>query len=235
MSTQAVTATVGTNRMSKIFGGTITDEVWTNLQDTNSSTNLGILIPRAVVSKVQAEYTAGLAAWRIQNAQTLFVSRRGWAALEDNSCYHSAGVTNYAVAPDDIIQMYAMPVDSTSNKSNALAWVTTSKGTELYQAKAVADGTATAMTTALQNQSLGDAAFNSTLTSFSVCVEDGAQLDKVEFIDSAGGVQLTIQGNTRIPNGTLGGGTSAYYNLDATGLALPITKGFTMKITTKSA
>lgn len=220
--------------MSKIFGGTITDEVWTNLQDTNSSTNLGILIPRAVVSNVQAEYTAGLAAWRIQNAQTLFVSRRGWAALEDNSCYRTAAVSNYAVAPDDIIQMYAMPVDSTSAKSNALAWVTTSKGTELYQAKAVADGTATAMTTALQNQSLGDAAFNSTLTSFSVCLEDGAHLDKVEFIDSAGGVQLTIQGNHRI-NQNASGGTSPYYNIDVTGLTLPITKGFAMKITTKSA
>ena len=158
MSTQAVTSTVGTNRMSKVFGGTITDEVWTNIQDTNSSTNLGILIPRASISNVQAEYTGGLAAWRIQNAQTLFVSRRGWAALEDNSCYSSAAIATYGVAPDDIIQMYAMPT-AAANKVNALAWVTTSKGVELYKAKNVTDATAAEMKTALQDQSLGDAAF----------------------------------------------------------------------------
>lgn len=219
--------------MSKVFGGTITDEVWTNIQDTNSSTNLGILIPRASISNVQAEYTGGLAAWRIQNAQTLFVSRRGWAALEDNSCYSSAAIATYGVAPDDIIQMYAMPT-AAANKVNALAWVTTSKGVELYKAKNVTDATATEMKTALQDQSLGDAAFNSTLTSFSVCLEDGAQLDKVEFIDSAGGVQMTIQGNHRI-NQNASGGVSPYYNLDVSGLGLPITKGFTMKITAKSA
>ena len=233
MSEQAVTATVATNRMSKIFGGTITDEVWTNIQDTNSSTNLGILIPRAPISNVQAEYNAGLAAWRIQNAQTLFVNRRGWAALEDNSCFMSGMIPTYGVAPDDIIQMYAMP-EAGSGKVNALAWVTTSKGTELYKAKGVSDATATEMKTALQQQSLGDAGFNSTLTSFSICLEDGAQLDKVEFIDSAGGVQMTVQGNYRT-SAKAAGGTSPYYNLDVSGLALPITKGFTMKITTKSA
>ena len=170
---------------------------------------------------------------RSQNAQTLFVSRRGWAALEDNSCYSSARIPTYGVAPDDIIQMYAMPT-AAANKVNALAWVHTSKGVELYKAKDVTDATATEMKTALQDQSLGDAAFNSTLTSFSVCLEDGAQLDKVEFIDSAGGVQMTIQGNHRI-NQTSAGGTSSYYNLDVSGLGLPITKGFTMKITAKSA
>ena len=100
---------------------------------------------------------------------------------------------------------------------------------------AVADSTATEVKTALQDQSFGDAAFNSTLTEFSVQVEDGADLQKVEFIDSAGGTVLTIQGDQRIPNGTAGGGTSAYFNLKAMGLSLAVTKGFTMKVSTKSA
>ena len=91
------------------------------------------------------------------------------------------------------------------------------------------------MTTALQSQTFGDAAFNSTLTQLSICLEDGASLDKVEFIDSAGGVVLTIQGDSRIPNATAGGGTSAYYNLMVPGMSLLVTKGFAMKITTKSA
>ena len=78
-----------------------------------------------------------------------------------------------------MIQVYTQPVDSTSAKSNGLAWVTTSKGTELYEALAVADATATEVKTALQDQSFGDAAFNSTLTEFSIQVEDGADLHKV--------------------------------------------------------
>jgi len=235
MSTQGATATIGNGRMSKIFSGTVTDGVWSNIQDTLSATNLGILIPGMPVNFVQAQYNGGLMAWRIQNAQSLQVSRRGWGALIGSSCYKSAGIPTYAIGPDDMIQVYAQPVDSTSAKTNALAWVTTTKGTELYQALAVADGASTAMTTALQQQTFGDAAFNSTLTQLSICLEDGASLDKVEFIDSAGGVVLTIQGDDRIPNGAAGGGTSAYYNLMVPSMSLMVTKGFAMKITTKSA
>jgi len=81
-------------------------------------------------------------------------------------------------------------------------------------------------------ESFGDAAFNSTLTQISICLNDGANLDKVEFIDSAGGVVLTIQGDSRIPNATQGGGgTSAYYNLMVPNMGLQVTKGFKMKIT----
>ena len=232
MTTQNVSATVGTMRMSKIFAGTITDGVWTNLQDTISSTNLGILIPSAPLNFVQAEYAGGLAAYRIQNAQTLQVSRRGWAAKEDYSCFESSRIQTYPVGPDDMIQMYSLPVDATANQTNALAWIHTTKGTELYKAQDVVDNTGTALKTALQDQTLGDAAFNSTLTGFSICLEDGASLDKVELIDSSGGVVFTFQGNYRMPSQ---GGTSAYYNFSADKLQLPITKGFTMKIYTVSA
>ena len=104
MTTQAVTATIGNGRMSKIFGGTVTDGVWSNIQDTLSATNLGILIPGMPVNFVQAEYAAGLMAYRIQNAQSLAVSRRGWGALEDYSCYKSAGIPPYDICPYDMIQ-----------------------------------------------------------------------------------------------------------------------------------
>jgi len=232
MTTQAVSATIGNGRMSKVFSGTITDGVWTNIQDSISSTNLGILIPNAIVNFVQAEYTAGLAAYRVQNAQTLQVSRRGWAAKDDYSCYETSKIAPYSISPDDMIQVYALPVDATANQTAALAWFHTTKGTELYKATDIADNTGTALKTALQDQTLGDAAFNSTLTGFSICLEDGAQLDKVEFIDSSGGVQMTFQGNYRMPTQ---GGTSAYYNMKVDGLSLPITKGYTVKVYTVSA
>jgi len=229
MSTQSVTATVGNNRMSKVFGGTITDGVWTNIQDNLSSTNLGILMPRTVVSNVQGQYEEGLAAWRIQNAQSLFVNRRGWASTDSVNCYSSTRIPPYSIAPDDMIQFF--PLAKGSGKTNALAWVTTTKGTELYKTLEAVDNTATEMKTALQDQSLGDAAFNSTITAFSICLQEEARLEKVEFVDSAGGVILTIYGGHRLED-KQGLGMSPYYNLDVTGLGLPITKGFTMKITT---
>jgi hypothetical protein len=224
---------VGNGMMSKVFSATVTEEAWKNMQDTLSNTNLGILIPRAVVNNVQASTDSdGCMAWRIQNAQTLRVSRRGWGSKEGYNCYASAAIPAHSINPDEIIQYYIMPADATANQSNALAWVHTTKGTELYQAKDIADNTATAMTTSLQGQTLGDAAFNSTLTGFSIQAEQGARVVKVEFIDSAGGVVLTIDGNYRQPTD---GGTSAYYNLEAKGLSLAVTKGFTMKITTVTA
>lgn len=229
MTTQAVTATVGNNRMSKIFGGTITDGVWTNIEDTLSETNLGILIPRATISNISANYTAGLAAYRLQNAQSLAVSRTGWASKDGYSCYKSAHIRPVSISPDDMIQVYSMP-KAGSGKTHALAWVHTTKGVELYKANDVAAATATPMITALQEQSFGDAAFGSTLTGVSICLQDGANLDKVEFIDSAGGVVLTINGNHRNPSAD-GAGVSAYYNLDVTGLGLEVTKGFKMQIT----
>jgi len=93
------------------------------------------------------------------------------------------------------------------------------------------DNEAKEMKTALQDQSFGDAAFNSTLTQISICLNDGANLDKVEFIDSAGGVVLTIQGDARIPSPATNGGISAYYNLMVPNMGLQVTKGFKMKIT----
>ena len=64
--------------MSKIFTGTATDGTWSNLQDSLSSTNLGILIPNAIINRATGVYAGGLGAFRIQDAQTLQVSRRGW-------------------------------------------------------------------------------------------------------------------------------------------------------------
>jgi len=228
-----VTSTVGNGKMSKVFSATVADEAWKNMQDTLSNTNLGILIPRAVVNNVQTSSDGtGCLAWRIQNAQTLRVSRRGWGSKAPYNCYSSTMIQPHTIQPDEIIQYYSLAADATANQSSALAWVHTTKGTELYQAKDIADNTATAMTTSLQDQTLGDAAFNSVLTGFSVQAEEGAQVKKVEFIDSAGGVVLTIDGNVRMPTA---GGTSMYYNLEAKGLSLPITKGFTMKVTTVTA
>ena len=232
MTTQGAAIVLSNNQMSKIFSGTATDGVWTNLQDSLSGSNLGILIPNAMINRAIGTYTGGVGAYRIINAQTLAVSRRGWLAEDGYSCYSSGAIAPHRVMPNEIVQVYTQPVDATAAQVNAIAWIHTTKGTELYQALEVKDAILTEMKTALQSQSIGDAAFNSKMTGISIQLEDGGKLTSLSLYDSAGGLIWNLPANYRMPSV---GATSAYYNFKAEGLSIPIGKGFTFKITTKSA
>jgi len=226
--TQTVQATVSNPRMGKIFTATATNDQWdgNTLKDSLSSQQLGILMPGTVVNHVQCQYAGGLAAWRIQNAATLTFQRWGFGVKDGLACYASQSVNPYTVNPNDILTVYPLPAAIAG--SNVLAWVQTSKGVELFEAKAVVDATSTAMTTVVNSQTLGDSMFNSTLGSIHVQCQDGATLDSVEIIDNSGGTVLTLYGGVRAE----GGATSIEYNLQADGLAVPIGKGFALKVTT---
>jgi len=102
----------------------------------------------------------------------------------------------------------------------------------LFKGTAIADNTFTALTTAVNGQSLGDAFFNSRLSALSVQCEDGCTLVEVQIIDEMGGVVFTGQGNVRGPDA---GSRSNHYNIDLTGLAIPIGKGWQFKVKTVTA
>jgi len=229
MTTQATTITTGNARFSKIFSDASTDGVWSGnvLLDTVSNQSLGILIPGATLSFAQAEYESGAMAWRIQNAQTLAVSRYGFGVLAGQNCMSTSQMMPVRVSPNDILTTFPVAKDTTPNQANALAWVSTTKGIELMQALAVPDSTSTEMKTAVNNQTIGDAFFNSTLTKICVQLEDDAQLDRIEIIDNLGGVQMTIQGGYR---GTTASSRSNVFNLEAMGLNVPIGKGFKLNV-----
>ena len=123
-------------------------------------------------------------------------------------------------------------MDATALETNVLAWVQTSKGVELFEAKGVVDATDTELKTVVNEQTLGDSMFNSTLGSIHIQCEDGATLDEVSIIDNSGGVVITLYGGTRGDNL---GAMSLIYNLKADGLNIPIGKGFSMKVKTTSA
>ena len=125
-----------------------------------------------------------------------------------------------------------MALEATPAQSNVMAWVTTSKGTELFTADAVPDNAATAMTSAVNEMSIGDSMFNSVLASVRVQAEDGASVSQVDIIDSSGGTVYTVYGSVR---GTSVGASSLYFNLNASGLGIQIGKGFILKVTTVSA
>lgn len=228
MTTQATQVTAGNPSFSKVFTDTSTDGVWSGnvLTDTISQQSMGILIPNSTLTWVQPEYNSGAMAWRIQNAQSLQVSRWGFGCFGGQSVKQY--IAPYMVNPNDILTTFPLASAQGGGNIACLAWVTTTKGTELFTATA-ADATATLLFTAVNNQSLGDAFFNSQILSISVQVEDGARLNSVEVIDNLGGVQMTVQGNSR---GNMGiGGSNAYNNLECTGLSIPVGKGFTLRLT----
>jgi len=234
LTTQGVSITTGNASMSKIFTDTSTDGVWSGnvCLDSIAGQSIGILIPNSTLTFAQAEYEAGCMAWRLQNAQTLQVTARGWGVKAGQNCMHSSMIAPVRVSPNDILTVFPLPVDATANQSNALAWVHTTKGTELFKGTDIVDSTSTEIKTAVNDQSLGDAFFNSRLTGFSVQCEDMATLDRVEIIDEMGGVVYTAQGNVR---GAQPASRSNYYNIEVKGLNIMIGKGWKLNIVTVTA
>jgi len=226
MSTQPISITLGNPRMSKIFTATGTDGQWSVLTDSIASTNLGILIPNQTLTFAQSQYELGCQAWRIQSATTLQVSRYGLGVLEGQECFMTSQIQNVGVRPDDIISSYSKP-QATGTDCNVLAWISGTKGFELYECTATND-TAKPLTTVINGQTLGDNAFNSTIQRIWVQAQDGASVDKIEFIDEMGGVVQTIQGGER---GATASSQSNMFNLYAYNLAIPVGKGWTVKVT----
>ena len=220
--------------MGKIFTKTATDDQWdgNTLTDSLSGQQVGILMPATTINRVQLQYTGGLCAWRIQNAQSLVFQRFGFGMKDGLACYESSAIAPYSINPNDILTVYPLPVDATANETNILAWVRTSKGVELFETKAAVDGVATEMKTVVNEQTLGDSMFNSTLGSIHVQAEDGATVDEIAIIDNSGGTVMTLYGGVR---GGSGGAMSLIYNLKADNLAVAIGKGFSLKVTTTTA
>jgi hypothetical protein len=232
MTTQAVSVTTGNPTMSKIFNLDATDGQWDGnvLTDSISSQSIGILIPNSVLNFAQANYEAGVMAWRLQNAQTLQVKARGLGNVSGLDCMHSDSITPVTVGQNDILTVYPNPAGS-AGTTNSLAWIQTSKSTELFTATGASDNTATNMVSAVNSQSLGDLFFGSTLQRIWIQVQDGASLDKVEIVDEMGGVVMTLQGGVR---GATGGSRSNQYNLYAMNLGIRIGKGWQIRTTASS-
>lgn len=234
MTSQDVTATVSNPSIGKIFSKSATDDQWdgNTLTDTLSQQQLGILMPGTSINRVQFQYTGGLCAWRIQNSATLTFQRWGFGVKDGLACYSTSYIQPYTINPNDILVAHPLPVEATAGQTNVQAWIQTTKGVELFEAKGVVDATPTAMNTVVNGQSLGDSMFNSMLTSIHVQAEDGATVDQIEIIDNSGGVVVTLYGGVR---GDTLGAMSLSENLRADGLNIAVGKGFSLRITTTSA
>ena len=220
--------------MGKIFSKSATDDQWdgNTLTDTLSQQQIGILMPNTTINRVQFQYAAGLCAWRIQNAQSLTFQRWGFGTRDGFACIESSAIQPYTINPNDILVAHPLPEATGATDSNAFAWITTTKGVELFEAQDIANGTPKELKTVVNQQTLGDSMFNSVLSSIHVQAQDDVTVDQVEIIDNSGGTVLTLYGGVR---GGVPGAMSLVYNLKADGMAVPIGKGFAIKISTTRA
>jgi len=231
MTTQDVSIVLGNPSMSKIFNDAATDGVWSgNIGlDSISQQSLGILIPNAPLSWYQAEYSSGCMAWRIQNAQSLQQVRVGFSVKDGLNSTTPDLMAPMIVNPNDIVSFYPLPAATPTN-SAALAWIYTNRGVELFASAGIADNTATNLKSAVNEQSLGDLLFGTTLGKICIQLQDGAVLTSAVFVDETGGVQMTLNGSKR----GVAGAQSNLYNLEADGLSLRIGKGWKLQLTTTS-
>nr|AIE98809.1 hypothetical protein [uncultured marine group II/III euryarchaeote KM3_100_D04] len=228
MSTQAILATVGGPSGSKVFSDTSTDGQFdsNNLLDTIGSADLGQVMGGSTIDHVCVTYTAGSAIWRIQSRNTLKVSRFGYASKVGTVWDPQCKIASHRVGADDILTVYPLAVDATSNQTALVAWVKTSKGTIAFAGQNIVDSTATEITTAITSQSLGEY-YGSNLQGLTIQLEDGASLTSAEVIGADGGTIVTWYGTVRDAG-------HYYVNLDVT-CNIPIEKGTVLKVTTVTA
>tara|TARA_B100000767_G_scaffold24520_1_gene21592 strand:+ start:92 stop:784 length:693 start_codon:yes stop_codon:yes gene_type:complete len=230
MTTQAVAASVGNPNMTRIFSATGTDGQYNNLNDSVTSTAIGLSMPGQIVSYVCATITAGVGLWRIISSQSNQIYRQGFTSpvtfVDPEACMIPA----LQVQPDMLFQIYCLPVDTTANQTNNVALVTSNRGVEAFQSKdsPVGGSELLAITSGL---GVGDLLFGAQIQRICVQSESGAALTTLTCVDPSGGTQYTGYGNVRLPDA---GGKSLMKNASYP-LNIQVLKGTSFNIVTVSA
>jgi hypothetical protein len=233
MTTQSIKAIVGSPAFARAFSDTSTDGQFQGnlLLSDLSSTNIGLEIPGKQISQVCMTYTAGAGLWRIQDSQTLKVSRYGFCSKVGTTDVSECAIPVYAIKSTDMLQCYPVAVNSTANDSEVVAWIQSNAGVEPFGVTTTSDNSLTEMTSLITGQSLGDWAFGKQVQRVQVQVEDGATLNSVAVVDQTGGTIWQAYGSVRAPTA---GGLSTHTNLDIM-TSLPIEKGYVIKVAATTA
>jgi hypothetical protein len=231
MTNQAVAASIGNPNMSRLFSATATDGQYNNLNDTVTSTAIGLSMPGRSISYVCATITAGCGLWRIISSQTNQIFRQGFTSqvgfVDPSECQ----ITPLSIQPDMLFQVFSLAVNATPHQTSSVALVTSNRGVEAFFRTDVPDSTATELVSVISGLGVGDLLFGANINRVCVQLEGGATLTSITFIDASGGTQYTGYGSTRLPDA---GGTSTHKNASFT-LAIPVQKGWKLNETTVSA
>lgn len=215
--------------MSRTFSVTATDGQYNNAI-SSSSQQLGLELPMQTITEVQVAVAAGaVGTWKIMDSRTLQTRRQGLTYITQFGCMMEAQIAPYVIQPQDVLSVFTYPA-AASNKNNFIGLVTTSGGQEPFGFLAADDGSATAITSLIANQTVGDWAFGTQVTAIEFQVDQGHTIQEVTAVDQTGGQVMLLYGSTRLPTD---GGKSILYNIKAR-TALAVQKGWTIKVKAES-
>jgi len=227
VSTQAFTASLSGpgNNGGRAFSGTVTDGAFTSVNTTTGSAELGFAMKGKVVDTVTANYAAGSCAWAIKNRVTQTIDRCGFGSLSAASPVQGYMIQPIQIVQDHIFQSYSLAAGTTY-----LAWVKMhGRPAELFSGT-IANGAQGELTTVTDNSSLGSFA-DQKVEWIKVQGPDGKVVQLLQMFDANGGEIFARYGGERE---VLGGALSGNENMCITGLATPIMRGMTIKLTVQA-
>ena len=231
MTTVDASAIIGNQRMSRVFSVSATDGQYNNLNDSVTSTAIGLSMPNQTITYIQASQATGLGIWRVIDSVNNQIIRMGFTAKTGYTCPASSVIAPLQIKPSYLFQIYSLADDATANQSNALALITSSRGVEAFVATDIVDAVPTELTALISGLGVGDLLFGATMNQVAVQGEYGMFLTNITVLDAASGTVMTQTGSTRLPTA---GGKSALTN-GVFNMTIPLQKGFVLKATTVTA
>ena len=225
MTDQAVSLTVTgpAKNGGRIFSGTATDGAYTAINTTNGSSEIGYAMKGLVVDNISGVYTAGGGAFVLRNRVTNTIDRAGFMAKTGTS-----SPLGYPIAPITITQDHILEVFTLAAGTTYLAWVGFRGRPPELMDGTIANGATGEMVTFADNSSLGTFA-DQVVQSLSCQGPDGKIVTYAQFVNGNGAEMWTRIGSER---SLLGGNPeSPTKNLCVGGLALPVQRGMTLKLT----
>jgi len=222
----AVSATVSGSKGGKEFSVSSTEESWSEVTDSLGSASLGQVMPGASINYLCMTVASGLGIWRIINRDTLQLVRQGGCSTAGTVDFSQCKIASVTIQPAWILQVYSRAPDATGSETNALAFITMSKGEQAFGAQNVADGADTELTSLINGDGIGTY-YGQTFKGVSVMLEPSATLNDLTMVDPNGGTILTVKGTVRDAG-------HYYYNLQAGGFSIPVLKGTVLNINCES-
>jgi hypothetical protein len=227
----ATTSVIGNPSFSRVFSATSIDSVYTNQNDSVTTTAIGLSMPNAIVSYVCSTTAAGTGLWRIISSTTNMIHRQGIVSKTGFVCPSECMITPLAIKSDMLFQIYVQPDSLDPGTTNSVALVYSNRGVEAFQCVASVDATATPLVSVISGLGVGNLLFGANISKIEVATDFNAALTDITVIDATSGTQFTGYGSVRLPTA---GGKSTQTN-GVFPMNITVQKGWVVNLNTLSA
>lgn len=227
----ATTSVIGNPSMSRVFSAESTNSIYTNQNDSVTTTAIGLSMPGATVSYVCSTTAAGTGLWRIISSTTNMIHRQGIVSKTGFVCPSECMITPLAIKSDMLFQIYVQPDSIDPGTTNSVALVYSNRGVEAFQTVGSIDATDTPLVSVISGLGVGNLLFGASISRIEVATDFGASLTDITVIDATSGTQFTGYGSTRLPTA---GGKSTQTN-GVFPMAITVQKGWVVNLNTLSA